>query len=388
MNKRRVAVVLAAVVPVLLLAVAIIVTRDGGSHRPARLPVAAGGGASARSTADAAVAGAPEPALYPAGGIVYEAADGLPALDGTGRAYRLRPVGEDAVRRLATALGLAGDPVAQEGGGLLVQDGDRMLSVYPQAGGSWSYYLGGPDGSTGSGIAIAGTPACDGGPDCPVTSPPADCAGGDGCPDVAPPEPQRPSDLPSEEDAKAAALDLLRNAGVAVDGADVHVDDAFTSWSVRVDPTVDGMATSGLTSYLAVGAKGAIDYANGYLATPEPADEYPLTGTAVAIERMNRGEGFGGGVRPLAASAEAGPISGGGAAGSVEPAPASDLPSSVDPAQPTETIVPDEGIASGEPSPGKPGPLPPDTIEPSPPEPIEPQHVTLTDARQVLLVTP
>jgi hypothetical protein len=261
-------------------------------------------------------------------------------------------------------------------------------------------------GSTGSGIAVEGTPPCDGGPDCAVTSPPSDSVVQPPEP-AEPPEPVRPDDLPSEEDAKAAALDLLRNAGVDVDGADVHVDDAFTSWSVRVDPMVDGIPTAGLTSYVAVGSKGAIDYANGYLATPERADEYPLTGTAVAIERMNRGEGFGGGVRPLAAD-DAGPIAGtgGGVAtsgsasaspGSIEPAPASDVPKSVDPAspaspaspatpaEPTETVVPGEPIASGEPTPGDPGPIPPDTVEP---EPVEPQHVTLTDARQVLLFTP
>jgi hypothetical protein len=163
----------------------------------------------------------------------------------------------------------------------------------------------------------------------------------------------------------------------------VHVDDAFTEWSVRVDPTVDGLSTSGLTSYVAVGSKGAIDYANGYIAVPEAADEYPLTGTAAAIERMNRGEGFGGGVRPLGLEAT-------GGAQIVEadpgaPAPASDLPQSVDPAQPTETIVPGEGVAPGEPAPGKPGPLPPETVEP---DPIEPQTVTLTSARQVLVFAP
>ena len=378
MNKRRVAVVVAAVVPVLSIAIAFAVTR-GGSDRPARLPVAASGGerAAAGATADAAVQGAPAPALYPAGGIVYEAGEGLPTLDGTGRAYRLRPVGEDAVRRLATALGLSGDPVAQDGGGLVVQDGDRTLSVYPQLAGAWSYFRGGPEGSTGSGVAVATAPAC-GGPDCPVTSPPADCKDTADC-GFAPPDPVRPGDLPTQDEAKATALDLLTNAGVDVDGADVNVDDGFTAWSVRLDPTVDGISTSGLTSYVAVGSQGVIDYANGYLAVPEPADEYPLTGTAAAIERMNNGEGFGGGVRPLAADA--------GAAGAAEPAPASDLPMSVDPAEPTETIVPGEGVAPGEPAPGK--PLPEPQPEPLPdPEPVEPQRVTLTGARQVLVFAP
>jgi hypothetical protein len=122
---------------------------------------------------------------------------------------------------------------------------------------------------------------------------------------------------------------------------------------------VDGIATSGLTSYVSVGAQGAVDYANGYLAIPERADEYPLTGTAVAIERMNRGEGFGGGVRPLVATGGAQIVEDGsgasaGAPGSVEP------------------IAPDE-----------PAPLPPGE-----PDPIEPQTMTLDGASQVLLFTP
>jgi hypothetical protein len=208
-----------------------------------------------------------------------------------------------------------------------------------------------------------------------------------------PPAPERPADLPTQDEAKAAALDLLRSAGVDVEGADVHVDDAFTQWSVRVDPLVDGTATSGLTTYLAIGSGGAVDYANGYLATPERADEYPLTGTAVAIERMNRGEGFGGGVRPLAADAGDGTGAGVGIAGAE---PATDTPASVEPSPPA--------VAPGEPTPGEsspgesasgtpgvPAPDDPGPIPPEPPvtiEPVEPQHVTLTGARQVLLFTP
>jgi hypothetical protein len=288
----------------------------------------------------------------------------------------------------------------------MVQDGDRTLSVYPEFAGAWSYYRDGAAGSSGSGVAVATAPACDGGPDCAATSPPADCVGGDGCPSpdrspddiIPPPEPVRPDDLPTEDEAKAIALDVLRNAGVDVEGADVRVDDAFTAWSVRMDPSVDGIATSALTSYVAVGSKGAIDYANGYLAVPEPADEYPLIGTTAAIERMNRGEGFGGGVRPLGVEATggAGIVSAdGGAPGSAgpAPAPASDLPAQVDPAAPTETIVPGDsgGVAPGEPAPGKPGPDPQPVPEPTfvpDPEPVEPQTVTLTAVRQVLVFAP
>jgi hypothetical protein len=46
-------------------------------------------------------------------------------------------------------------------------------------------------------------------------------------------------------------------------------------------------------------------------------------------------------------------------------------------------------VAPGEPAPG--GPVDPGPIPPDPPgtiEPVEPQHITLTEARQVLLFTP
>jgi hypothetical protein len=370
MSRRRTALLLAALVPVVLVIAAVVVARSGSTHRPPRLPVAAGGGgAPALATADAGATAA----LYPNGGIVYEAGPGLPALQGSGRAYRLpsSSVGEADVRRLATALGLSGDPVAQEGGGLVVQDGDRTLNVYPQSGGSWSFFRSsGKDGSVGSGTSSSGT----------VTAAPDGTV-------VEPPPPERPADLPSEDQAKAAALELVRSTGVDVNGADVHVDDAFTQWSVRVDPVIDGMPTSGLTSYVTVGSTSpgehsAIDYASGYLARPARADVYPLTGTSDAIDRLNRGEGFGGGIRPLAtdtataATATAAPIC-------ERPKSSSDLAGGGGGASGNACSVP-----PAQPNPSDPVPLP--SLVPEPPpsdQPVEPQHVTLTDARQVLLFT-
>src|SRR3954447_12980786 len=199
MNK-RIAVLVAAVVP-LAIVVAVVATRDDSSHRPAKLPVAAGGPGS-DSAADETAAGDAKaaPALYPNGGVAYDAGDGLPALDGRGVAYRLpaSSVTDEKVRKLAAALGLAADPVSQDGS-LTVQDGDRVLSVYPQSGGSWSYFrTGGSAGVVASDVATA-SPACP--PDAECIEP--DPGGGVG---LESPAPERPADLPTQDEAKAVAL--------------------------------------------------------------------------------------------------------------------------------------------------------------------------------------
>ena len=57
-------------------------------------------------------------------------------------------------------------------------------------------------------------------------------------------------------------------------------------------PAVAGTPTSGLTWTVAVGAKGAVQYASGWLATPQPADTYPLIGVQAGFEQLKK-------VRPL-----------------------------------------------------------------------------------------
>src|SRR3954451_5345652 len=92
---------------------------------------------------------------------------------------------------------------------------------------------------------------------------------------------------------------------------------------------------------------------------------------------MNRGEGFGGGVRPLAADAAGGT----GAADT----PGVAAPGSVPPSPPA--VAPVEPTARGPAEPGDPGPIPPQE-PPMTLEPAEPQHVSLTGARAALLFTP
>src|SRR3954463_15422610 len=175
MKSRAAAVVAAVVVPLVILGF-VIVRGAGGGHKPARLPIAAsaGGGAAADTSA----------ALFPVGGITYVAAPGLPSLDGDARAYTLAGNQDrDQVRALADALGLHGDITTEPEGGFTVVDGDAQLTVYPYAGGGWSFVR-----QSGGGVSSSGTVvACPEGADCPV-------------PDTT--IPQRPANLPSSDEAK------------------------------------------------------------------------------------------------------------------------------------------------------------------------------------------
>src|SRR3954451_12593510 len=277
MKTRAAAVVAAVVVPLAILGI-VVVRGGGGGHKPARLPIAAsaGGGAADTSAAE----------LFPVGGIAYVAAPGLPSLDGKARAYTLTGNQDrDQVRALADALGLHGDITTEPEGGFTVVDGDAQLTVYPYAGGGWSFVR-----QSGGGVSSSGTVvACPEGPDCPV-------------PDTT--IPQRPPNLPSSEDARQLVLDLLGRAGINTSSIAVTVDDLTTQMAVQVDPIVDSLTTQGFGTSVTVGDGGASEYASGTLGHPDAADEYPLIGTAKAIDLLNQGRGFVGPV-PLAAAAQA-----------------------------------------------------------------------------------
>ena len=63
------------------------------------------------------------------------------------------------------------------------------------------------------------------------------------------------------------------------------------------------MPTSGLSWSVGVGAKGVVRHASGFLATPEPADTYPLIGVQEGFERLKKPAPFGNILRPGAAPA-------------------------------------------------------------------------------------
>jgi len=301
--RRRLIVVLAAVIPLAALVIAVAVSGGGPSKQPAKLPVAYGSG-GAQATSAKATDAAFAPGSYPYGGVTYVAAADLPDLGGNARAYQVvSDVTDASIRSLADALGVQGDPVEQSPGYVTVGDGDRQLSI-ERATGSW--YL---SGMVSSGVAVSsgagyacpvnadgstiGSTSCGqrgSGYACPAVAPgepPVDCP--------MPPEmtttiPTRPADLPSQDEAKAKALDLLRATGMDVGAAHVTIDDYTTSWQITVDSVVDGKSAQRFGASVAIGAGGAIDYANGFLAHAAAVDEYPLLTTREAIDLLNKNQ--------------------------------------------------------------------------------------------------
>jgi hypothetical protein len=227
--------------------------------------------------------------------------------------------------------------------------------------------------------------------------------------------PVRPDDLPSEDEARSIALDLLGATGVDTDDAEVTVEDGITEWFVTVEPRLGGLPAPGLSMYVGVGGEGEITMASGYLADADELGEYPLLDTTAALERLN--EQYGG---MMSATATLDPASAGDMAadaGAAEPAvdpavdpsasPATepdvvttepvppprdvgdDLPVLTVPpstALPPDTIVPETTVPA--PPPTDPGDEPTTTIPGDPgvtPIPAPPE-VAVTDAELVLLM--
>ncbi len=309
-----------------LAAGALVVTSagDDGAARPG-LPVDLG------STAGRAEGAAADSMLA---WITYVPGDDLPALGGEAAAYRLRgEVSEGQVRALAGALGVAGE-VVHDGPTWTVSDDDGTLEVVEDGGASW-WYRTTADADAGSGssgatpgtgggdrCAVASddvvvdctvppdpvpspcvatddggctTPACPPGEACTEPVPPdalVDCAvdeGGnvvDSCPDRSGP----PVDLPSDDEARSIALDLLAAAGLDVDEAIVTLEGPFDAWYVTVEPRLDGVP-SGLLADVTIGSGGVVIAAGGHLGTAERLGDHPRLDTRAAIERANAQQG-------------------------------------------------------------------------------------------------
>jgi hypothetical protein len=318
--------VVAALVTVALVAGGVLVARGGMDRSPAVLPAldldAAGqavtGAAAAAEPAPAK--GSADPARLSAPGalaqlwppVTYRLDGPLPALPDRARAWKVGDtVDAGRVATVAGALGLNGRPT-QGPAGWTVNDGRRSLVVQRLAGAPFSYgsgvfspcvaRAGGPyrpgggiqclsldapvasqsgspsaGGASGSGSASSPGSAGTGRPVPPLSSRP-----------VAPVRPLPRPDLPSRAEAERVARDLAARAGLELAGAMVRVTDGYAARTVTIAPAVGGQPTSGFSWTVTVGAKGVVQYASGFLATPEPADTYPLIGVAEGFERLNK----------------------------------------------------------------------------------------------------
>lgn len=294
---------------------AVVANDDDGSSP--RLPIALGaGGAETKSAAPAAA----DMAIYAP--YHYIAGDDLPRLGGSGPAYRLSgTVHEGDVARLASALHLTGTPQHEDGFWRLSTDAGS-LEVYEGGGGTWWYSNApliepnGAAGSTGGGstgsaegcppdakecasvggsTTVAVPPPDAGSTPSPILDQPvSDCAA-DKCIDPVEPEPfVPPADLPSKDEAKAIALDLFATIGTDLGQPTVSVDGPHDAWYVSIEPTVDGLAASGMYFNVSVGPKGEVTSAGGMLNTPERVGDYPTIDTRAAIDRLNDGIAYGG----------------------------------------------------------------------------------------------
>ena len=286
----------AAVVTVALVAGGILVARGGPERSPAVLPALDLSATGQTATDQAPASRVTQPGIEPApapGGVAparppepgearlwpretYRLAGPLPDLPDQARAWKLgSTVDPGRVAAMAAALGLKGRP-KEEAAGWTVRDGRRALVVYRLAGVPWSFgaNLPGCVGAGGPYQPRAGIPCLS--PDAPVASP------------AAPPRPPRPRDLPSRDVAERVARDLAARAGLDLDGAAVRVTDGFRSRTVTIAPAVGGQPTSGFAWTVTVGASGTVQHATGWLATPEPADSYPLIGVQEGFERLKK----------------------------------------------------------------------------------------------------
>jgi hypothetical protein len=293
-GRRLVAWVVAAVVTVGLVAGGVLIAWNRPERAPAVLPAlaldaagqpAAGTtGARAAEPAPAAGAVAPDRQIGPPDRlprpwppVTYRLEGPLPSLPDRAQAWKLGNTPEpDRVAALAAALGLTAKP-KQEPTGWTVHDGRRALVVNRAAGVPWTY---------GTDLGVCGTRVGGGpyhpGPGIQCLDPNAPVAG------------QRTarSDLPSQAEAERIARDLAARAGLDLTGARVRVVDSWSARTVTIAPAVAATPTSGLSWTVAVGAKGAVQYASGWLATPQPADTYPLIGVQAGFEQLKK-------VRPL-----------------------------------------------------------------------------------------
>jgi hypothetical protein len=329
--RRRPLLVLWGVLAVLAVAVGGIVVAGGGDDDPPKLAIALGAGGSL-AEADAATAGG---ASSMAAWVHYVAGADLPALGGTGPAFRLSgDVTLEGLREVAAVLGVDGHPVEEPpGSGAWAVTGSdgSLLGAGPHGGGGWWYT---------SGSLTAATRGDGGG----TSASPAGCAPDGACPEPFPaPEPfVPPADLPTEQEARRIALDLFEHLGVDVAGAQVTVEGPGDAWYVSLEPPVEGLVVAGYAFHAAVGSKGEVVSAGGLLNRPTKLGDYPTVDTGAAVDRLNeQSSGFGDGREPGVAIDAAECATTGGA----EPAP---HPGSVSadggcapaaPAGPTEVVL-------------------------------------------------
>ena len=220
-----------------------------------------------------------------------------------------------------------------------------------------------------------------------------------------PPVPLAP-DLPSRDEARRIALDLLTATGMDVRGAGVTVDGPGEAWYVSVDPVVVGQPVVGLTATVSVGSKGAVTSASGFLARSERFGDYAELDTRATIDRLNHRTVtpalddravtttvLGTAPVPMIEPAQAtgsGVTSAPGSSPASGPATSGGTTTCVAPPTAPGVAAPDHCVVDPSPPPPArlPQPVPPRPLPPQPVPPMPPRTVVLHQAMRVLVLVP
>lgn len=326
-------------------------TAAGNAPAVIRLGGAQGNAAGNGSSAEVATA---DRMMMPYQDITYVWGGGDANLGDTGLAWTL-PAGADVdaarIAELASVLGVAGEvrELSDEmGGGWMVGAADystASLTVSTDGMVSW-WYNPAPDTAAGGGcvmpVDIAVDPAIDSvggtaetvpGTDTPAATEPVP-------PDMVCEEPQPPANVPDQATAEAKAKQLFADMGYDTSAFEYEV--YADEWGANVTAwlLLDGHR-SPITLSAGYGAEGALTWASGSLATPQPADDYPLVSVDDAIARLNDETGqwmtfMGGGMARAEIAGDSVTIASREVVGAPEPVPATDV----------AVAPPDTGVAA------------------------------------------
>lgn len=209
--------------------------------------------------------------------VRYELADGVTTSTKEAKAYDFGDTTEAAVAKLAKAFGVSGS-VKKDGEAWTVGDGSKSGdTLYVSNGGGVFSMSTQFAGGGSSGCAMSDPVA----PDAAVAS-------DQPMPECVPVTTTIPANAPTAASAKKAATDVLKAAGVDIDGAKVTTEsfDGATQ-NVRFQHTVDGATVDGYETYVGVGPRDEIISASGYLGTPSSVGSYELASLTRAVERLN-----------------------------------------------------------------------------------------------------
>ena len=261
-----------------------------GLRAPSPIEITSGGGSGGTESAVAADALGADKMMAPGYWISeYVFGDGMPALPTNDTGYVFDASGEvtaEQVVQLAAALGVAGDPVAVDPDAygfwrVGPEDGSApSLFVSNDAQQTWNYNSAWQDASAGVACAVSVDSNGVESEDCP--------------------EPEPPVGVPTEQEARQRAEQILAALGEDVSALEVEAygDEWFASVTFRTSVSYGAGADDQVALRewsFGFGANGVLQYASGWLGHAEQVGPYPLIDLDAALARLNAGGyGYGG----------------------------------------------------------------------------------------------